>query len=145
MNAADRFWAKVDASGDCWLWLGSVHRTGYGSFWSPDEQRVVGAHRFAYELLVGPIPEGLQIDHLCRVRRCVNPDHLEPVTERVNILRGASPSAQAARRVLCKAGHPLDDREVTRLQAGRRLCRPCNREAVARYRRRGRRIAGAAA
>jgi len=80
-----RFWSYVDASGPCWEWTGATFREGYGMF------QVDGApvltHRYVWELLVGPIPEGLEIDHLCRVRHCVNPDHLEPVTSAENSRR----------------------------------------------------------
>lgn len=80
-----RFWAKVDAEGICWEWTSTVDGTGYGKIkiarvWVP-------AHRWAYETLVGPIPAGLELDHLCRIRRCVNPDHLEPVTTTENLRR----------------------------------------------------------
>ena len=71
-----RFWTKVNkSSGSCWLWVGGISRYGYGEFWHNGGN--YRAHRFSYELLVGPIPEGLQIDHLCRVRNCVNPARLE--------------------------------------------------------------------
>lgn len=90
MNAEERFWAKVDRrdGGDCWPWLGTTTSTGYGLFGVPREDRTVGAHRYAYELVVGPIPTGLELDHLCRVRNCVNPAHLEPVTHAENLRRG---------------------------------------------------------
>lgn len=84
-----RFWAKVDKRGpdDCWLWLANkTAPNGHGRFSTGGS--MVMAHRFAYELLVGPIPDGLVIDHLCRVRLCVNPKHLEPVTAVENIKRG---------------------------------------------------------
>lgn len=77
----ERFWAKVDKTGDCWLWMGALSR-GYGSFHSDDRTKF--AHRFAYELATGPIPEGLDIDHICRVKRCVRPDHLRPTTRSQN-------------------------------------------------------------
>jgi hypothetical protein len=79
-----RFWARVDKSGDCWVWTGG-RRGRYGAFWVEGQQ--MGAHRFAYELLVGPIPDGLTLDHLCCNPPCVNPGHLEPVTFRENGLR----------------------------------------------------------
>src|SRR6266568_5486930 len=103
LRLTGRFWAKVDRSGACWLWTAHVGEDGYGTF-SLDghHQR---AHRIAWVLLRGPIPEGLQIDHLCRVRACVNPDHLEPVTQRENILRGEGISALCARRTHCPQGH----------------------------------------
>lgn len=100
-----RFWAKVDASGDCWMWTAGQSSTGYGGF--RFEDRWQGAHRVAYTLLVGPIPEGYELDHLCRVRRCVNPDHLEPVLHRENVVRGLGPVHQRA-KTTCKRGHPFD-------------------------------------
>lgn len=85
---AERFWSKVDRDGGpdcCWPWL-AARANGYGKFYV--DGRMVRAHRFAYELLVGPIPEGLVLDHLCAVTFCVNPAHLEPVTQRENARRG---------------------------------------------------------
>lgn len=85
-----RFWMKVDRTDTCWLWTASKTRNGYGMFGVSIDGKVTTspAHRWAYEMLVGPIPTGLQIDHLCRVRHCVNPAHLEPVTGTQNIRRG---------------------------------------------------------
>ena len=89
-----------------------------------DRWRTEWAHRVSYELFRGPIPDGLQIDHLCRIRHCVNPDHLEAVTQRENILRGTSPSAKAAARDACINGHPYTP-ENTKLFRGDRQCRTC--------------------
>lgn len=86
----ERFWSKVDQSGDCWLWQGYKSGGGYGQLWYKDEggrKRTRMAHRFVYEVLVGPIPVGLTLDHLCFVRNCVRPDHLEPVTREENTRR----------------------------------------------------------
>jgi hypothetical protein len=84
-----RFWSKVDASGDCWEWTGYTDQDGYGrvGVGRRVDQRTIPAHRYAWELMVGPIPEGLEIDHLCFNRPCVNPDHLEPVTHTENMRR----------------------------------------------------------
>jgi len=88
-DPATRFWAKVEKTNNCWLWLGYRQKLGYGTF-SDHSRHLMLAHRFAYELLVNAIPEGLTLDHLCRVRHCVNPEHLEPVPLEVNIHRGMS-------------------------------------------------------
>lgn len=105
----ERFWPKVNKNGPngCWLWTASLTR-GYGVFhMGGGASNMAYAHRVAYEWLVGPIPEGLVIDHLCRNPACVNPDHLEPVTNRENILRGEGASARNARKTHCDLGHPL--------------------------------------
>lgn len=123
-DPVERFMEKIDRSagdGGCWLWTLVPHHSGYGLFQTGHGQ--VMAHRFSYELHVGPIPEGLQLDHLCRVRHCVNPAHLEPVTQSENVRRG-----YMATRTHCKNGHPFDEAN-TRLRAGRgRTCRACDRE-----------------
>lgn len=120
-----RFWSYVEWSEGCWAWHGALYPTGYGHFtW----KRASGyAHRAAYLLAVGPIPEGMHLDHLCRTPRCVNPAHLEPVTPRANVLR--SPIAEAANNAAkthCKHGHSLDDAYEWR-RTGRR-CRTCHLE-----------------
>jgi hypothetical protein len=120
--AAERFWAKVDASGPCWLWTASLIPFGYGQFGAESGVNV-RAHRFAYELLVGPIPEGMQLDHLCRVRHCVNPDHLEPVTHKEHMRRSVR-----ARRNHCKYGHPFDQRNTSVRTDGARACKTCMRD-----------------
>lgn len=125
-----RFWAKVDRRDpdDCWVWTAATNRSGgYGRFRVGGRAgRMVSAHRFAYERLVGPIPDGLTIDHLCRVPRCVNPKHLEPVTVRENTLRGESFSARNARKTHCIHGHPFDEANTIHRKGGRRECRICN-------------------
>lgn len=135
----DRFFSKVSGqSGDgCWLWTGAL-RYGYGHFRVGGRQgRREMAHRFAYEKLIGPIPSGLDLDHLCRVRNCVNPRHLEPVTRKTNILRGESHLAQQARRLECIHGHALQGENLYVTPQGRRQCKECRRTSLRRlYRRR---------
>ena len=113
---------RIDATGDCWLWCGSLKGNGYGEV-SVDGVRS-GVHRVVYEALVGPIPEGLQIDHLCRVRHCVNPDHLEPVTPGENIRRGQT-GAHERRKTHCPQGHAYSPENTYRRVDGHRHCRTC--------------------
>ncbi len=122
---ADRFWPKVDLTEGCWLWTGAKSR-GYGQLY--DGARMRQAHTLSYEMHVGPVPDGLQLDHLCRVRHCVNPAHLEPVTCRENLLRGDTPSARNLAKTHCPQGHPYDEPNTQRKPDGRRACRACSRE-----------------
>jgi hypothetical protein len=121
----ERLWARIEITDSCWLWTGQTTDKGYGSI--SEGRRSLVAHRVVYEQLVGVIPEGLQLDHLCRVTRCVNPDHLEAVTGRINTLRGIGPTAQNARKTQCPAGHAyasfgeIDAR-------GYRCCSECKRK-----------------
>lgn len=116
-----RFWAKVRITDDCWLWIAAVQSKGYGSF--AIDGVTYSAHRLAYEDRFGAIPEGLQIDHLCRVRQCVNPEHMEPVTSIENTRRGFFDRGE------CKYGHDLTKTPpyVTTTANGRkrRECREC--------------------
>ena len=117
----EEFWERVDASGDCWMWTGAKSPNGYGR-WGDN----LYAHRVSWEYLVGPIENGLHMDHLCRVRLCVNPDHLETVAQRVNTLRGYALSAQEARQTRCKRGHEFTPENTgTAGKSGRRYCRFC--------------------
>lgn len=129
----DRFFAKVRQTYDpfgCWLWGAAIDAaTGYGRFKLGG--RLDMAHRAAWLLLRGPIPAGLHLDHLCRVRACVNPWHLEPVTIRVNTLRGNSPVAVAWRTDTCHRGHDL--REAYTDGNGHRDCRACRRQRQLAY------------
>jgi len=124
------FWAlsSYAAADDCWLWAGYKERNGYGRLFFQGVR--VSAHRFAYELTRGKIPKGLTIDHLCRVRHCVNPHHMEAVPNGVNVLRGVGLTAQNARKTHCPQGHLYSS---ARNGQGRRDCHVCRRE---QYRRR---------
>lgn len=124
MSADERFWAKIDASGACWMWTASTNGVGYGQFWNGS--RLVKAHRWSYERFVGPIPDGLQLDHLCRNRACVDPAHLEPVTGRTNVLRGATVVAAKAKQSHCIRGHLLAGGNLYVEPGGRkRKCKTC--------------------
>lgn len=132
----ERFWAKVARSDGCWLWTGATDGDGrYGAF--QHEGRVQRAHRVAYMLVVGSIPDGLDLDHLCRTTLCVRPDHLEPVTHLENVMRGTSIQAVNARKTHCPKGHEYDA-ENTYIQpsTGGRLCKTCARESGAERQRR---------
>lgn len=106
----------------CWLWTGWISPTGYGSL--KVRKKNVYAHRLAYELAHGPIPAGYQIDHLCRVRNCVNPSHLEAVTQRENLLRGDTIVAKHWKKTHCIHGHEFTA-ENTYTYSGGRVCRAC--------------------
>ena len=144
MNDADRerilsrFWSKVNKTDSCWLWMKEKNNGGYGRFEITRHLNVL-SHRFAYTAIVGPIPDGLELDHLCRVRHCVNPAHLEAVTPRENWIRGDCPSAKNARKTECRFGHPLSGGNL-RLPKGRfeRKCVTCLRRRDREYQKRKR-------
>lgn len=120
-----RFWAKVEKTDGCWLWTGStVPPSGYGKTYYEREYWL--AHRLSYAASRGPIPEGLEVDHLCKVRLCVRPDHLEAVTARENTKRADSPTGHNARQTHCQDGHEFTP-ENTYVYAshGGRRCRTC--------------------
>ena len=124
-----RFWIKVNKTETCWLWTAAHMPLGYGVFW--DGTKLVGAHRFAYTLLVGPIPENKDIDHLCRTPACVNPEHLEPVDHRINSQRGntgLSSGAQQSAKTHCPQGHEYTpENTYINHSTGARHCRQCRR------------------
>jgi hypothetical protein len=130
----ERFTSKV--AGDdrgCWIWQGAIfQQTGYGVFNARSDDgvwRPHTAHRAAYLMFVGPISDGLQIDHLCRVRACCKPSHLEAVTNRENVLRGTSPAARQALQTHCYKGHPLSGYNlILRPNTRKRECRTCAQE-----------------
>ena len=131
-GADGRFWAKVNQTESCWLWVAAQNGVGYGYFWNGEY--AVLAHRWAYERFIGPIPRHLELDHLCRLRCCVRPAHLEPVTTRTNLLRGVGASARHARKERCPRGHRYD--AVVHRSNGKmyRSCRTCNRDKTRAWR-----------
>lgn len=124
-KAYSRFMIKVNKTDNCWLWTACKNVNGYGVFGLEGKPHL--AHRVSYEMHVGPISKGLVIDHLCRNRSCVNPEHLEPVDQRENIMRGESPAARCAKVTHCPQGHEYN-KENTRLYRGYRYCRVCDRQ-----------------
>lgn len=138
-----RFEAKVTVAGECWVWTASLTTDGYGGFEFCGKVR---AHRFAYFVARGPVPDGLVLDHQCHNRdesclggesclhrRCVNPAHLEFTTARENTLRGNSIQAANAAKTHCISGHPFDAANTRVTAEGHRSCRACQRATVARY------------
>lgn len=129
----DRIYEKEN----CWIWVGAITQAnakssgGYGLYSFKGKLEL--AHRFAYKLLVGEIPKGLTLDHLCRVRNCVNPEHLEPVTIRENTLRGDTIPARNAKKTHCKYGHPFSLENTLLLSRGERVCKTCDRARQIKY------------
>lgn len=128
LSLEDRFWKRVDKTGVCWLWIGGK-ANGYGVF-SAGGHKNTYAHRVAYELTWGRIPDGLTIDHLCRNPACVNPTHLQAVSMGENVLRGTSPWAENARKTDCPQGHPYDEANTYVNYKGSRVCRKCQAAAM---------------
>lgn len=116
----------------CWIYTGHLSSRGYGQVRVGPERRVT-VHRVAYEALVGPIPDGFHVDHLCRTRSCVNPAHLEAVTLRENVLRGVGITARYAAATTCIHGHRFDEAN-TYTHRGKRSCRECKRGQYRAYR-----------
>ena len=135
VSILERFEAKYipEPNCGCWLWTASLDGKGYGQFQigTRAAQKLVRAHRFAYEQAKGPIPKGLDLDHKCRVRSCVNPDHLEPVTRSENLRRGVGPTLTKVRRAAqthCKRGHPLDG-----WNGSSRFCKICRAHSIRQW------------
>lgn len=145
-----RFLAKVEPGSEtgCWMWTACIAGGGYG-YLTVETGKPRVAHKLAYEHWIGPVPDGLTLDHLCHSndpecpgggdclhRRCVNPDHLEPVTRGENVLRGVGFAAVNARKTHCPEGHPYDEANTyVNPVSGYRICRACGRERnIQRYR-----------
>lgn len=127
----ERFWPKVAKTDGCWLWTGAMVAGGYGRF--NLDGRSAPAHRVAYMLLVGQIPDGFHLDHLCRNHSCVNPAHLEPVTPRENTMRGVHPKVLSHHAGLCSRGHSFAEVGVRVYRDGRKACRLCIREGFRKW------------
>jgi hypothetical protein len=128
-NTVEDFWNKVNKTEGCWLWLGGKSVAGYGQIRIDSKNRT--AHRVAYRLVKGEIPKGLQLDHLCRVRHCVNPEHLEAVTLKENVLRGEGITAEFKKATHCIHGHPFNKENTLFYQRRtliERRCITCNRQ-----------------
>lgn len=120
-SSPETFWNRVERTATCWLWKGQLDAGGYGHL--RFRGRFVKAHALAFELTSGPIPDGLELDHLCKVRNCVNPDHLEPVTHEENCRRAF------AGKTACRNGHPYTSETlIIDAQSGARRCRVCRNE-----------------
>lgn len=115
----------------CWLWTASVRHLSYGQFW--DGESIVFAHRWSYEHHIGPVPKGLVLDHLCRVPLCVNPDHLEPVTQRENVLRGVGIPAKNIQKTHCPKGHPYKGDNLLIRAEKWRGCRTCEKRRKRKF------------
>lgn len=134
-TADERFWPFLDI-GDCWLWTRGTNGSGYGCLGLDDGSEL--AHRYAWERLVGPISEGMTIDHLCRVKLCCNPDHMEVTTYAVNLGRAHTRAAQLAARTHCDEGHPFDEANTGYRKPSGRYCRKCYARRSRAYRQRKR-------
>ena len=132
-STPEQFWSRVDKSADCWLWNGAKDKLGYGGL--AFQGRRILAHRLAYELTIGQIPPGLELDHLCRNPSCVNPEHLEAVAHQVNTQRGNNRlnGANHKRKTHCPQGHPYNLFNTYVDKRGHRSCRECGRANCRRY------------
>lgn len=128
-----RFWPQVEKTDTCWLWRGWIDKDGYGNIHGFGKQQ--GSHRVAWMMLNGAVPDGLVIDHICRVRNCVNPEHLRAITFVQNVMCGEGPCARHKRKTHCTNGHELTEENVHLRGGGKwRSCRICERAADKRKR-----------
>lgn len=125
----ERFFEKIEKINSCWIWKSTITPTGYGHFSTGGTNQRELAHRFSYELHKGKIPERLVVDHLCRNRSCVNPDHLQIVTQQENVLRGIGAAAINARKTHCVKGHSFEEMAYVN-HKGQRICNECKRIAT---------------
>ena len=126
-DAIERFWEKVCITETCWLWIGAKNRRGYGAFHLGTNLNKE-AHRFAYETLIGDVPIGKELDHLCRNPSCIKTEHLEPVVHFTNVQRGDSPPSHNIKKSHCPRGHPYDLTNTFWTRRGGRMCKECNRQ-----------------
>lgn len=147
-QTVERILGSIDraGSGGCWIWQGSINAEGYGTTTAPTRRGTTHAHLAVWWVFNGSVQDGLQLDHLChtadssclggnscRHRRCVNPEHLEPVTPRENTLRARAPSARFSRRTHCDNGHPLEGQNLAIRTDGARKCRTCHAAYMRRW------------
>lgn len=129
LSSQDRLWSNIDVVDvdDCWVWKGATTVKEYGRLRVGGRKKL--AYQYAYELVCGPVPDGLELDHLCRNRACCNPFHLEPTTHQENVLRGVAglTNNHQTKKTHCPSGHPYSDTN-TRKQDGQRRCIVCRRE-----------------
>lgn len=134
VTVEERFWSKVEKTETCWLWKASLNRKGYAQFF-PQPGKLVEGHRWAWISANGSVPDGLELDHLCKVKHCVNPVHLEAVTHAENMRRWLSLITH------CPQGHPYDEVNTYVTKANVRHCRQCHRDQSREYGRKLRRLA----
>jgi HNH endonuclease len=130
LTVEERFWNHVEVTESCWLWTGALNQYGYGNFVVKASRptKNIGAHRFSHLIFKGPIPKGKEIDHLCKVRRCIHPQHIESVTHRENLMRGETLGALNARKTHCYKGHSLSGDNLLIKYNGFRSCRVCQKK-----------------